>query len=317
MSFRFFFEFAGGKVIFLQLIWSSLAVALLVGTVQTGVQRWQAAPLILAAEVYEGQKAEALAPAAASVQAIAAHTHVPGTGAHAHPQAALQQQGQAAEPVHDHKHGAANEWEPENGAERVGWTWVANALHAFSMALLVFAVMGVWRYQRGTALAALPLAGVVAAAGWLSFHLWPTLGLPAEVPGMDAAQLPARQLWTVLAVCSAAFACGLAGFGTAKWRWLVAALLLALPFVVGAPHLQGDALAGHGPEAHAALEQLRGQFVWATSWEHDANHLIAPLLGLPESLGPPTRTGRPRTSRRASRVAQQVRYANPTTVSLI
>jgi hypothetical protein len=106
--------------------------------------------------------------------------------------------------MHDHDQGATKEWEPANGAERLGWTWVANALHAFSMALLVLAVMGVWRYQRGTALAALPLAGLVAAAGWLSFHLWPTLGLPAQVPGMEAAPLHARQLWSTLAVGSAA-----------------------------------------------------------------------------------------------------------------
>ena len=251
-------------MIFPRLIWSGLAVALLVGTLQTGVQRWQAAPLILAAEVYEDQKVEAIAPTPAlgdaPVQAAAAQTHAGGFDAHVHSQAAAQQ------PMHDHDQGATKEWEPANGAERLGWTWVANALHAFSMALLVLAVMGVWRYQRGTALAALPLAGLVAAAGWLSFHLWPTLGLPAQVPGMEAAPLHARQLWSTLAVGSAAAACALAGFGKAKWRWLAAAFLLALPFVVGAPHLQGDALAGYSPGARAALEQLVQQFAWATIW---------------------------------------------------
>lgn len=230
-------------MIFPRLIWSSLAVALLVGTVQTGVQRWQAAPIILAAEVYEDQKAEAPAPAPA--QAAAAHTHADGAV---------------------HEHGTAKAWEPANGAERIAWTWVANLLHAFSMALLVFAVMGVWRYQRGTGLAALPLAGLVAAAGWLSFHLWPMLGLPAEVPGMDAAPLHARQLWWALAVGSAVAACALIGFARGKWRWPAAAVLLALPFAIGAPHLQGDPLAGFSPEARAALEQLVQQFVWATTW---------------------------------------------------
>lgn len=230
-------------MIFPRLIWSSLAVALLVGTVQTGVQRWQAAPIILAAEVYEDQKAEAPAPAPA--QAAAAHTHADGAV---------------------HEHGTAKAWEPANGAERIAWTWVANLLHAFSMALLVFAVMGVWRYQRGTGLAALPLAGLVAAVGWLSFHLWPMLGLPAEVPGMDAAPLHARQLWWALAVGSAVAACALIGFARGKWRWPAAAVLLALPFAIGAPHLQGDPLAGFSPEARAALEQLVQQFVWATTW---------------------------------------------------
>jgi len=233
-------------MIFQRLIWAALATAVVVGSLQTGVQRWQAAPLILAAEVYEEQKAEAPKPA----EAPAAHTHAAGTAAH----------------DHEHPQGAAKEWEPANGAERTGWTWVANMLHAFSMALLLFAVMGVWLYQRGTAVASLRLAGVVAAAGWLSFHFWPSLGLHAEVPGMEAAPLQARQLWWVLAVASAAGACAVAGFSRASWRWLVAAVLLALPFVVGAPKLQGDALAGFGPEAHAALEQLGTQFIWATTW---------------------------------------------------
>ncbi len=231
-------------MVFQRLIWTALVTAAVVGSVQTGVQRWQAAPLILAAEVYEEQKAEAPAPA----DLLTAHAHAEGVA------------------PHEHEHGAAKEWEPENGFERIGWTWVANILHAFSMALLVFAVMGVWLYRRGSAIASLRLAGLVAAAGWLSFHLWPSLGLPAEVPGMEAAPLQARQVWWLLAVASAASASAVAGFGRAPWRWLVSAALLALPFLVGAPQLQGDALAGFGPEAHAALEQLGAQFVWATTW---------------------------------------------------
>lgn len=234
-------------MIFQRLIWSALATAVVVGSVQTGVQRWQAAPLILAAEVYEEQKAEAPAP----TELLKAPAHAEGV-AHAH--------------EHEHEHGAAKEWEPENGAERIGWTWVANILHAFSMALLVFAVMGVWLHQRGTALASLPLAGLVAAAGWLSFHFWPSLGLHAEVPGMEAAPLHARQLWWVLAVGSAALACAVLGFARAPWRWAAATVLLALPFAVGAPQLQGDPLAGYSAQAHAALEQLGAQFIWATTW---------------------------------------------------
>jgi cobalt transporter subunit CbtA len=232
-------------MIFQRLIWAGLAAAVVVGSVQTGIQRWQAAPLILAAEVYEAQKVEA-APAPES---MTAHVHAEG-----------------AAPAHKHAPGTAKEWEPENGIERTAWTWVANVLHAFSMALLVFAVMGVYLYKRGAALASLPLASLVAVAGWLSFHFWPSLGLPAEVPGMDAAPLHARQIWWVLAVGSAALACAVLGFARSPWRWTLAAVLLALPFVVGAPPLQGDALAGYGVEAHAALAQLGTQFIWATTW---------------------------------------------------
>jgi len=225
-------------MIFQRLIWAALATAVVVGSLQTGVQRWQATPLILAAEVYEGQKVgipESVAPA-------------------------------APEHEHEHEHGAVKEWQPENGLERMGGTLVANILYAFSMALLVFVVMSATLYQHGAAVGSMALAGWVTAAGFISLHLWPSLGLHAEVPGMEAAPLHARQLWWVLAVVSAAGACAIAGYARTSWRWLVAAALLVLPFMVGAPQMQGSALAGFGPEAHAALEQLGTQFVWATTW---------------------------------------------------
>ena len=43
-------------MIFSRLIWAGLAVAMVVGALQTGLQRWQAIPIILAAEAYEDQK---------------------------------------------------------------------------------------------------------------------------------------------------------------------------------------------------------------------------------------------------------------------
>ncbi|MBG6074995.1 CbtA family protein [Polaromonas sp. CG_9.11] len=229
-------------MIFQRLIWAALAAALLVGSVQSGVQRWQAVPIIQAAEVYEGQKAETPAAPLAAM----AHAHAEG-----------------AAPAHEH--GTAEEWAPTDGAERIFWTWVANVLYAFSMALLVFAVMGVCLW-RGTAMRSLPLGLLVAAAGWLSFHFLPSLGLHAEIPGMDAARLGSRQGWWVLAAGSAALACvSLAGLRGPS-RWAAAAAWLALPFVVGAPHISADPLAGFSGEAQAQLRELGTQFIWATTW---------------------------------------------------
>jgi cobalt transporter subunit CbtA len=223
-------------MIFQRLIWSALAAAVLVGSVQTGVQQWQATPIIQAAESYESQKA---APAGHG------HGH---DAAHAHSAAA-----------------EAAQWQPEDGAERSLWSWVANMLHAFSMALLVLAAMGVCLW-RGARMRSLPLALLVSAAGWLSFHFWPSLGLPAEIPGMDAARLGSRQGWWVLAAAGAALACiSLAGLRSAL-RWPAAAAWLALPFVVGAPQAAGDPFAGFGPEAQAALRALDARFIWVTTW---------------------------------------------------
>lgn len=231
-------------MIFQRLVWAALAVAIVIGTLQSGVQRWQVTPLILAAEMYEHQKVLAVA----LLDTTAIHVH--------------------AESHSGKKHelSADKEWEPANGIERLGWTWVANILYAFSMSLMVFVAMCVYVYKRAGVLVPSRLAGLVAAAGWLSFHLWPPLGLHAELPGADAGPLHDRQMWWALAACSSIASCVVAGFVVGSWRWLVATALLVLPFLVGAPQLQGDRLAGFGPEAHAALEQLEQQFIWATTW---------------------------------------------------
>jgi len=231
-------------LVFQRLIWAALVTAVVVGSVQTGVQFWQAVPLILAAEVYEAQKADAPEP-------VAPAAHLPSDAAAPH--------------EYGHAHEFAKEWAPENGVERIGWTWVANSLHAFSMALLVFAVMGVCLW-RGAALRSVPLALWVAAAGWLVFHFWPSLGLHAEIPGMDAARLGSRQGWWLLAAVSAALACASIAGLRSHLRWAAAAAWLVLPYVVGAPHISSDPLAGFGPEAQTALRQLGTQFIWATTW---------------------------------------------------
>ena len=222
--------------LFQRLIWGALAVALLVGSVQTALQQWQAVPIILAAETFETQKAGPSAD---------------------------------VDPAHDHDHvhdQADSHWVPANGLERTTWTWVANLLHAFSLALLVFAVMGLWVWRHGATPAPLRLAFVVAAAGWLSLHLWPSLGLPAEVPGMDAARLGSRQGWWLLAAGCAALACASAAYPRTRWRWLAAVAWLAVPFVLSAPYIASDPLAGFSADAKTQLRALGEQFVWVTGW---------------------------------------------------
>ncbi|MDB5941967.1 MAG: hypothetical protein JWQ13_1533 [Ramlibacter sp.] len=224
-----------------RLIWCALLTALLVGSVQLAVGRWQAVPIVLAAEVFESRKLHAEHP----------HTHE-----------------QIAAP--GHAHGDPNPTAAGSG-ERTAWTWVAHVLHGFSMALLMFSVMGWWVWKRGAPMGTARVALAVAAAGLLSMDLWPALGLPAEIPGMDAAALGSRQAWWVLAATSAALACAaLAGVAAksvpSHWRWLIAAALLALPFMVGAPQPPGDPLAGFDAQTRAQLQDLQREFIWATRW---------------------------------------------------
>lgn len=220
-----------------RLIWVALGAALLVGSVQTVLLQWQAAPIFLAAEAFEDQKA---APAYAHAAESVAHE--------------------------DGGRDAAPDWAPGGGVERTAWTWVAHVLHGFSMALLVCVVMCLWVWRRGAPARPLLLGLSVAAAGWLSLHLWPSLGLPAGIAGMDAARLGSRQGWWVLAAASAALACATAAFGRQPWRWLIAIAWLALPYGVGVPALEADPLAGFGTDAQLQLRLLGEQFVAVTRW---------------------------------------------------
>lgn len=238
-------------MLFQRLIFSALGAALLLGTLQTGVQRLQSVPIILAAEAFEGDKqvAPTVIEAAPVMAQASGHVH-----------------GADATEVSGHAHGeAAEQWAPENGAERTFWTWVANVMYAFSMALLAMVIMGasLWRkpqWRTGS------VAAGVAAAGWLALHFWPSLGLHAEIPGMDAARLGSRQGWWLLAASSAALACASMAFMKSPVRWLAALAWLAVPFAVGAPHIVADPLAGFSSESQAVLRGLGQQFVWATHW---------------------------------------------------
>ncbi|MBY5779369.1 cobalt transporter subunit CbtA [Rhizobium leguminosarum] len=73
------------------------------------------------------------------------------------------------------------------------------------------------------------------AGGFLAVGLVPALGLPPELPGMPAADLVQRQLWWLsCATCTAVALLLIARFQRAP-AYLVSALLLAAPFLYGAP----------------------------------------------------------------------------------
>lgn len=157
---------------------------------------------------------------------------------------------------------AAFEWFPADELARDAWTWLANVLHAFALALLVLVTMSALALLRKRKVRPLTLAMVVAAAGWMSMSVWPRLGLPPELPGIDAGSLVERQVWWLLASASAATAIGIATLGASSWRWPCAAAVLALPFLVGAPLELGEA-AG---EPQAALRDLQQRFAAVTRW---------------------------------------------------
>lgn len=165
-------------------------------------------------------------------------------------------------PAHD-----AVAWAPLDGAERIAYTVGADLLASVGFALLLAATAVLSGIEITTR------NGVVwGLAGFLAFQLWPALGLPPELPGMPAADLGARQIWWWATALSAA-----AGFfAIARFRnWTaigIAAVLLLLPHIVGAPQPpeEPSAVPAHLATAFAAAALATGAVFWLS---------VGPLLG--------------------------------------
>lgn len=228
-------------MLFRRLFLCALLVGVLTGLFDSAVQRWQVVPLILAAEVFE----------VAGEQQAAQHEHAAGAAAHSH---------------------EAQAWEPETGFERTAYTVLANVLNAIGSALLLLPLMAFVNRQRGGHALSLKndysqtiRHGLLwGSAAWVCLFAMPAIGLPPELPGMQAAALQARQLWWLLTVACGAGGLALLCLVRAKWRVLGLALLV-LPYAIGAPHHEGSAFAGMGLEATVQMQELASRFVVATS----------------------------------------------------
>ncbi len=120
-------------------------------------------------------------------------------------------------------------WVPREGIERIGFTVVANILAATGFALLLaacFTLKGDVDAKRGV---------IWGLAGFAVFHLAPTLGLPPEPPGGQAAPLQDRQLWWLLTAAATAGGLALVVFARGYFAKGAGIALMALPHLVWAP----------------------------------------------------------------------------------
>jgi len=204
---------------------------LLAALLLTLLQSFWVAPLILKAETFEN------APVATQV-----HEHAEAT-AHSHD---------------------AEAWEPQDGWQRVLSTTGGNLVVAVGFALML---AGLYTLRAPTRTAQGLLWGL---AGYATFVLAPTLGLPPELPGTAAADLAQRQLWWIGTAGSTAAGIALIVFGR---NWLLKVLgmaILAVPHVIGAPQ----------PEVHSMLapEALEAQFKIASQLTNVAFWLALGLI---------------------------------------
>ncbi|NWD46179.1 MULTISPECIES: CbtA family protein [Pseudomonas] len=204
---------------------------LLAALLLTLLQSFWVAPLILQAETFEK------APVATEV-----HEHA-GAAAHSHD---------------------AEAWEPEDGWQRVLSTTGGNLVVAVGFALML---AGLYTLRAPTRTAQGLLWGL---AGYATFVLAPTLGLPPELPGTAAADLAQRQIWWIGTAGSTAAGIALIVFGRNGLLKVLGVAILTVPHVIGAPQ----------PEVHSMLapEALEAQFKVASQLTNIAFWLALGLI---------------------------------------
>lgn len=143
----------------------------------------------------------------------------------------------------EHQHPTA--WVPESSAQRTLFTFLADSLTAIGFGLLLAGGLtlrgGEVSWREGV------FWGV---AGFASFTVAPGLGLPPELPGTEAAPLIARQAWWLGTAAATGSALALLAF-TRRPAWVIlAALLLVLPHLYGAPQPAEHAAAAPDALAH-------------------------------------------------------------------
>lgn len=197
---------------------------LLAAIVLTLLQSLWVTPLILQAEGFEVAEPAVIEQ---SHDATAAHDH--GASGHSH-------DGEA--------------WAPEDGWQRLLSTGLSNLVVAVGFALMLaglFTLRAPEKTWQGL------LWGL---AGFATFVLAPSSGLPPELPGTAAADLLLRQYWWIGTAASTAAGLALLAFGGNWMLRILGVAILALPHLLGAPQ----------PEVHESLapEALEHQFILAS-----------------------------------------------------
>lgn len=149
-------------------------------------------------------------------------------------------------------------WAPEDGIERHSWSFATNFLLCFAYALILMSLMTVKP-------AVNLLKGMFwGGAAYLTVFAAPALGLPPEIPGMEAAYLEGRQTWWGFTVFVTAIGLWLIAF-QAPINKLVGVLILLIPHLMGAPQPEIHGFANTDPVAITALTQLWHDFILQTS----------------------------------------------------
>ncbi len=126
--------------------------------------------------------------------------------------------------------GAATQETPDEGYGRHAYTLITDVITAVGFALMLAAAFALsgrnvdWR------------EGLLwGLGGYAAFYLAPSLGLPPEIPGMQAADLGQRQAWWLATAAATLGGLGLIFLARPVPARVLGGALVVLPHLVGAP----------------------------------------------------------------------------------
>jgi cobalt transporter subunit CbtA len=209
-------------MIFSRIIYSAILIGVVTGVLLTLMQLASLTPIIQAAEQYEQTESD--------------HHDADDAAAHSHESA----------------------WMPAAGFERSAFTFIANILASTGFAAILLALMV--QSRAGGGRISWSQGSLWGLAGYCVIFLAPALGLPPEIPGVEAAPVAHRQLWWLLTVISVAIGLGIIAFTINKLKAL-GLIFLAMPYLVGAPHNDAANFANVEVEVAAILQSLQQKFI--------------------------------------------------------
>ncbi len=213
-------------MIFTRIVYSAVLIGMVAGLLLSLMQIISVDPIILQAEVYEISESE---PGSAVT-----------TGQESHDQ-------------------DIDGWAPTDGAERSFYSVLSNMSAGIGFAAVLLALMSQFWLPKQRVLSTQQslLWGI---AGFAAIYLAPGIGLPPEIPGIQAAALENRQIWWLLTVVCASFGIGILAWAQIRLK-AIGLVFLAIPYLVGAPSQQGPEFVHPDPAAVEVLIELHQRFI--------------------------------------------------------
>lgn len=160
-----------------------------------------------------------------------------------------------------HMHEDGGEWMPQDGTERLTYTFISNVVTGIAFSLLLCAAMIICKFRGLTITTS--TGAVFGVLGFAVFHFAPAYSLPPILPGMSAAGFEFRQtIWIATLLCTLA---GLSLFFLTRSTLLRASgvCVIVLPHLVFYNTI-GTSLSLAGPSASFVPAEIAAAFVSAS-----------------------------------------------------